>query len=222
MSEALVPAPSDGRVVIERPGSSAVALPAVIVAAGPAAVERFLEFFAAAIANGRTRAALRAGGGAVSGLVRRAGPRVACDRAAPRRRLHPDARRAAGPGAAERDGVQFRAGERGDGDAAAGLLPAGCAGLAAAAREGREAARRAGAPPRRPQRSIRRPIRRQIAETARPCRLRGVPTPFWLRSSSPMLQAAAWSSTRLRTLSRLAGQGSGLSHPLELISQLQR
>ena len=57
MSEALVPAPSAGRVEIERPGAAAVALPAVIVDAGPAAVERFLEFFAAAIANGRTRAA---------------------------------------------------------------------------------------------------------------------------------------------------------------------
>ena len=44
---------------------------------------------------------------------------------------------------------------------------------------------------RRPQRSIRRPIKRQIAETARPCRLRGVPTPVWRRRSSPMLQAAA-------------------------------
>ena len=32
-------------------------LPAVIVDAGPAAVERFLEFFAARIANARTRAA---------------------------------------------------------------------------------------------------------------------------------------------------------------------
>ena len=57
MSEALVPATSAGRVEIERPGAAAVALPAVIVDAGPAAVERFLEFFAAAIANGRTRAA---------------------------------------------------------------------------------------------------------------------------------------------------------------------
>ena len=37
----------------------------------------------------------------------------------------------------------LRAGERGGGDAASGLLPAGAAGLAAAAREGREAARRA-------------------------------------------------------------------------------
>ncbi len=34
-----------------------VALPAVIVDAGPVAVARFLEYFAAAIANGRTRAA---------------------------------------------------------------------------------------------------------------------------------------------------------------------
>ena len=57
MSEALVPTPSAGRVAVERPGSSGVALPAVIVAAGPVAVERFLEYFAAAIANGRTRAA---------------------------------------------------------------------------------------------------------------------------------------------------------------------
>ena len=57
MSEALVPAPSAGRAEIERPDEAAVVLPAVIVDAGPAAVERFLEFFAASIANGRTRAA---------------------------------------------------------------------------------------------------------------------------------------------------------------------
>ena len=57
MSEALVPAPTAGRGEIERSGGAAVALPAVIVDAGPAAVERFLEFFAASIANGRTRAA---------------------------------------------------------------------------------------------------------------------------------------------------------------------
>ena len=54
MSEALVPAAD--RREIARPGA-AVALPEVIVDAGPAAVERFLEFFAAAIANDRTRAA---------------------------------------------------------------------------------------------------------------------------------------------------------------------
>ena len=55
MSEALVTVV--GRPEIARPGAAAVALPEVIVDAGPAAVERFLEFFAAAIANERTRAA---------------------------------------------------------------------------------------------------------------------------------------------------------------------
>ena len=58
MSEALVlvPVPVVDRPEIAHPGA-AVALPEVIVDAGPAAVERFLEFFAAAIANDRTRAA---------------------------------------------------------------------------------------------------------------------------------------------------------------------
>ena len=55
MSEALVPVVA--RREIAGPGAAAVALPEVIVDAGPAAVERFLEFFAAAIANDRTRAA---------------------------------------------------------------------------------------------------------------------------------------------------------------------
>ena len=55
MSEALVPVVD--RREIARPGAAAVVLPEVIVDAGPAAVERFLEFFAAAIANDRTRAA---------------------------------------------------------------------------------------------------------------------------------------------------------------------
>ena len=54
MSEALLPPVV--RPEITRPGG-AVMLPAVIVDAGPAAVERFLEFFAARIANARTRAA---------------------------------------------------------------------------------------------------------------------------------------------------------------------
>ena len=54
MSEAL--APVGDRSEIARPGA-AVALPEVIVDAGPVAVERFLDFFAAAIANDRTRAA---------------------------------------------------------------------------------------------------------------------------------------------------------------------
>ena len=55
MSEALAPAVEPRE--IGRRGAVAVALPAVIVDAGPAAVERFLEFFAAAIANDRTRMA---------------------------------------------------------------------------------------------------------------------------------------------------------------------
>ena len=57
MSEALVPVVRGERRELEHPGAAAVALPEVIVDAGPVAVERFLEFFAAAIANGRTRAA---------------------------------------------------------------------------------------------------------------------------------------------------------------------
>ena len=48
MSEALMP--TVARPEITRPGG-AVVLPAVIVDVGPAAVERFLEFFAARIAN---------------------------------------------------------------------------------------------------------------------------------------------------------------------------
>ena len=55
MSEGLVPAVTQPPVA--RTGTAAMALPAVIVDAGPVAVERFLEFFAASIANGRTRAA---------------------------------------------------------------------------------------------------------------------------------------------------------------------
>ena len=55
MSEAVVPAVT--RPPVARAGPAAMALPAVIVDAGPVAVERFLEFFAASIANGRTRAA---------------------------------------------------------------------------------------------------------------------------------------------------------------------
>ena len=55
MSEALVPAAAVPVVVAD--GEADVVLPALIVDAGPAAVERFLEFFAARIANARTRAA---------------------------------------------------------------------------------------------------------------------------------------------------------------------
>ena len=57
-------------------------MPEVVVDAGPVAVERFLEFFAAAIANGSDAGGVRAGGGEVSGLVLVSGPDVAGDRAA--------------------------------------------------------------------------------------------------------------------------------------------
>ena len=53
MTEALVP--HDAPVAIT--GTGAIRLPALIVDAGPVAAERFLEFFAAQIANDRTRAA---------------------------------------------------------------------------------------------------------------------------------------------------------------------
>ena len=52
-----MPVPAVDRREIARQGAAAVVLPEVIVDAWPAAVERFLEFFAAAIANERTRAA---------------------------------------------------------------------------------------------------------------------------------------------------------------------
>ena len=55
MSEALVPAVA--RSPAARTGTAAMTLPAVIVDAGPVAVERFLEFFAAQVANACTRAA---------------------------------------------------------------------------------------------------------------------------------------------------------------------
>ena len=55
MNEALVP--TVVRPPVARTGTAGMALPAVIVDAGPVAVERFLEFFAAQVANARTRAA---------------------------------------------------------------------------------------------------------------------------------------------------------------------
>ena len=55
MSEALVPAAAEPAVVSDR--GADVVLPALIVDAGPDAVQRFLEFFAGRIANARTRAA---------------------------------------------------------------------------------------------------------------------------------------------------------------------
>ena len=55
MTEALVPAAAEPAVVTA--GGGEIVLPQVIVDAGPAAVGRFLEFFAGRIANARTRAA---------------------------------------------------------------------------------------------------------------------------------------------------------------------
>ena len=65
---------------------------------------------------------------------------------APRAHRYGHAGRAPRPGAPLRHALQLRAGERGPGDAAAGLLPAGEPGVAPAPREGRAAARRAGTP----------------------------------------------------------------------------
>ena len=56
---------------------------------------------------------------------------------APRGDRHGHARRPARPGARLGDALQLRAGERGDRDAAARLLPAGAPGVAQAPREGR-------------------------------------------------------------------------------------
>ena len=89
MSEALVPVVD--RREIAGPGAAAVALPEVIVDAGPAAVERFLEFFAAAIANDRTRAAYGRAAGRFLGWCRGARLGAAGDCAAPRGGLHPHA-----------------------------------------------------------------------------------------------------------------------------------
>ena len=74
-----------------RQGSADVVLPALIVDAGPDAVARFLEFFAGRIANAADAGGVRAGGGAVSRVVRGPRPRPGCDVPAPRGRLHPDA-----------------------------------------------------------------------------------------------------------------------------------
>ena len=101
MSEALTPAPASasGRAEIAPRGGAAVALPAVIVDAGPAAVERFLEFFAAAIAssfaariaNRRTRAAYGRAVGQFLAWCEARGLGTRGGLAAARGGLHPDA-----------------------------------------------------------------------------------------------------------------------------------
>ena len=109
MSEALAPAVT--RPPVARTGSAGMALPAVIVDAGPAAVERFLEFFAASIANGRTRAAYgRAVGQFLSWCAARGlGLRLA--------RRPPGAAGESGRGGA---GTEARGDQRGDAGADAG------------------------------------------------------------------------------------------------------
>ena len=183
-------------------GSAAVALPRVIVEAGPTAVGKFVEFFAGRIANDRTRAAYARAAGqflgwcegrglrleAVSPLhvavyirthpgsaptVKQhlAAIRMLCDwlvvsqilpvnpaaavrgpkhmvskgatpvlspaeaRKLLRNDRHGHPGRAPGPGAALGHALQLRAGERGPGDAAAGLLRAGEPRVAPASRE---------------------------------------------------------------------------------------
>ena len=89
MGEGLVPAVI--RPPAARTGTAAMALPAVIVDAGPVAVERFLEFFAASISNGgRGR---RTGGpwGGVPVVVRGSGPGPGRGRSAARGGLYPHA-----------------------------------------------------------------------------------------------------------------------------------
>ena len=70
-------------------GGEEIVLPQVIVATGPAAVGRFLEFFVGTIAHA-TRAAYARTVGHFPGVVRGARPRAARRLAAPRGRLHPD------------------------------------------------------------------------------------------------------------------------------------
>ena len=65
MSEALVPAAAEP--VVAADGEADVVLPALIVDAGPAAVARFLEFFAGRIAERADAGGVRAGGGSVPG-----------------------------------------------------------------------------------------------------------------------------------------------------------
>ena len=73
MSEALVPAAAETAVGAD--GEADVVLPALIVNAGPDAVQRFFEFFAGRIANARTRAATGGPWGSFSRGARREAPR---------------------------------------------------------------------------------------------------------------------------------------------------
>ena len=87
-TEALTPAAAEPAVVTG--GGGEIVLPQVIVDAGPAAVGRFLEFFAGRIANARTRAAYGRAVGQFLGWCEARGPPPPGRLAAPRSRLHPN------------------------------------------------------------------------------------------------------------------------------------
>ena len=89
MSEGLVPVVT--RPPVARTGSAAMALPAVIVDAGPVAVERFLEFLRGLDRQRADAGGVRAGRGAVPVVVYGSGPGLAHDRPAARGGLYPHA-----------------------------------------------------------------------------------------------------------------------------------
>ena len=89
MSEALMPATGESSAVTDR-RVGGFTLPQVIIAAGPDAVARFLEFFAGRIANARTRAAYGRAVGQFLAWCEARGLRLGDDSPAPRGRLHPD------------------------------------------------------------------------------------------------------------------------------------
>ena len=151
MSEDLVRVePSDALRPARAAAGERLALPRLIVDAGPVAVARFLEFFAARIANRRTRAAYGRAVGQFLGWCEARGLALAA--VSP---LHVAAYIRTHPGSAPTV-KQHLAAIRMLGDwlvvsqvlpvnpAAAGLLPAGAPGVAPAPREGRHASRRPG------------------------------------------------------------------------------
>ena len=88
MSEALVPAAAEPVVVTDR--GADVVLPALIVDAGAGCRRAVSGVLRGADREREDAGGVRAGGGAVSGVVRGPRPRPGCDSSAPRGRLHPD------------------------------------------------------------------------------------------------------------------------------------
>ena len=72
----IVPAAAASTAGVARASSAAIALPQMIVDAGPAAAERFLEFFAGRIANERTRSAYARAAGQFLGWCEARGLRL--------------------------------------------------------------------------------------------------------------------------------------------------